>query len=207
MADAQAGPPKNLALFDFDGTITTRDTFTPFVKAAVSTPRLVLGQLLLSPLVLGYRAGVVTTATLRRFIVLVGFWRRSAAEVQQAGLAYSRAQLPTAVRSKALERIRWHQAQGDDVVVVSASLDVYLADWCAKLGVQLLCSELDESSGVLTGKYRGADCCGPEKARRIRERFDLSRYAAIYAYGDTSEDRAMLELASQRFYRWSGLMG
>ena len=57
-------------------------------------------------------------------------------------------------------------------------------------------------NGRLTGRYRGADCSGAEKARRIKERYDLTRYPIVYAYGDTEEDREMLALAHERYYRW-----
>lgn len=110
--------------------------------------------------------------------------------------------LPAVVRGEALERIEWHQRQGDTVVVVSASLDAYLNSWCAAVGVDLICTELEECEGKLTGRYRAGDCSGPAKARRILARYDLSRYAVIYAYGDTNDDREMLELAHRKFYRW-----
>ncbi|HEY6080188.1 MAG TPA: HAD-IB family phosphatase, partial [Polyangiaceae bacterium] len=133
------------------------------------------------------------------------FHGRLATDVRKAGLEYSRSRLGCMVRAKALERIRWHQQQGDEVVVVSASLDVYLADWCQQLGVQLICSELEQNQGVLTGRYRDGDCTGQQKARRVRQRYDLREFETIYAYGDTPEDEAMLDLATQRFYRWSEL--
>ena len=42
---------------------------------------------------------------------------------------------------------------------------------------------------------------GAEKARRVRERYDLSRYPVVHAYGDTHEDRDLLALAHRRWYR------
>jgi len=195
----------NLALFDFDGTITSKDTFTPFIFHAVEPMRLALGTVVLSPLIAAYELGLLSASLMRRSIVRFGFRGRRRADVQAAGLQYSRAQLARVVRTKALERIRWHQTQGDVVVVVSASLDLYLADWCQELGVQLICTELEERKGLLTGRYRDGDCSGQEKARRIRERFDLKRFDTIYAYGDTTEDEAMLALANRPYYRWTEL--
>ena len=64
-----------------------------------------------------------------------------------------------------------------------------------------ICSTLEEKHGRLTGKYVDGDCCGEEKVRRIGARYDLSRYARVYAYGDSGEDREMLELAHTKFYR------
>ncbi len=196
----------NLALFDFDGTITSKDTFTPFIFRAVLPARMAVGKVVLSPLIALYKLKVLSASRMRRSIVRFGFRGRLAAEVRRAGLEYSRSRLGNVVRAKALERIRWHQSQGDEVVVVSASLDVYLEDWCRQVGVELICTELEQADGVLTGRYREGDCSGPEKARRVRQRYDLSRFGVVYAYGDTREDEAMLDLANERFYRWQGLM-
>jgi HAD superfamily hydrolase (TIGR01490 family) len=193
---------RNLALFDFDGTITSNDTFTPFILQAVEPTRLALGKLVLSPLIAAYKLRLLSASRMRRSIVRFGFRGRRSDEVRSAGLAYARTRLAGVVRGKALERIRWHQAQGDEVVVVSASLDVYLTDWCREVGVELICTELEERQGVLTGHYRDGDCSGPEKARRVRQRYELDSFALVYAYGDTSEDEAMLALASRRYYRW-----
>lgn len=195
----------NLALFDFDGTITSTDTFTPFIFHAVEPTRMALGKIVLSPLIAAYKLGLVPASVMRRSIVRFGFRGRRYTDVKAAGLRYARSRLSCVVRTKALERIRWHHAQGDVVVVVSASLDVYLADWCRELGVDLVCTELEERQGLLTGRYRGGDCSGHEKARRVRQRYDLKGFETIYAYGDTSEDEAMLALAHQPYYRWSEL--
>ena len=50
----------NLALFDFDGTITTRETFGDFIRFAVPPRRRPLGTVVLGPLVMGYRRGLVS---------------------------------------------------------------------------------------------------------------------------------------------------
>ena len=87
------------------------------------------------------------------------------------------------------------------MVVVSGSLDAYLAPWCESVGVERICTELEVRSGRLTGRYCRGDCSGPTKTLLIRERYDLTRYSVIYAYGNTEEDREMLELAHRRYYR------
>ncbi|HTV20085.1 MAG TPA: HAD family hydrolase [Polyangiaceae bacterium] len=190
----------NLALFDFDGTITDGDCFKPFLYFA-SPRRIILGNLLLAPLVAGYRAGWVSGTRLRAAGAYVGFRGRLEAELNEIGLRYAQT-LHSRVRPEALDKIRWHQAQGDTVVVVSASLHFYLSGWCRELGVELICTELEASRGRLTGRYRGGDCTGREKARRVRERYELARYPVIYAYGDTPEDAELLALAHRRFFRW-----
>ena len=160
---------KHLALFDFDGTITFKDTFTPFIYFASSWRRILLGTFLLGPMIIGYKLGLVPASKMRAAVVRVGFRGRAESEVNALGARYS-ATLGEVVRPEALERIRWHLANGDLVVVVSASLGVYLRGWCAALGLELVCTELESKDGVLSGRYAGGDCTGGEKARRVRER-------------------------------------
>lgn len=193
----------NLALFDFDGTLTHADSFTAFVLYAAGTRRLVSGTVALLPLIARYRLGRVRGPEMRAAMVRRAFGGRRFAEVLDLGERFSSDVLPELVRPRALERLRWHRARGDEVAVVSASLSLYLAPWCLRHGVDLLCSELEVQDGVLTGAYAGLDCTGDEKARRVRARYALDRYDAVYAYGDTVEDRELLALAGRAFHRWA----
>lgn len=99
-----------------------------------------------------------------------------------------------------MQRIDWHQAQGHEVVLVSASLDLYLQPWCTQHGVSLICNRLEHTAGVLSGRYADGDC-GPHKVARIRSQYELHRYDCVHAYGDSREDKPMLALAQQRWYR------
>lgn len=192
----------NLALFDFDGTITSGDTWTPFMRCAVRPRRMLAGRVLLFPVFIGYRLGLTSASRVRELAARVGFQGEDAGAVRRLGAEYAATVLPQSVRPSALERIEWHRAQGDEVAIVSASLDVYLQPWCERNGLAFICTSLEERRGTLTGKYVHGDCSGAEKVRRILERYDLSRYAVVYAYGDTGEDQAMLDLAHKKYYRW-----
>lgn len=192
----------NLALFDFDGTITSKETFPEFIRFSIPSKRLMMGRLVLAPLILGYKLGMVPTKKLRAAIVMFGFRNTPESHAKQSGVAFSRQFLPDLIRPVAMERIQWHQGQGDMVVVVSAGLDLYLSSWCEQLKLKLICSSLESIDGVLTGGYRGRDCCGVEKAKRILADYDLDLFETIYAYGDTDEDRAMLDLADKKYFLW-----
>jgi HAD superfamily hydrolase (TIGR01490 family) len=191
----------NLALFDFDGTLTDRELFPDFMHFAVTPRRLAIGRVVLAPVVVGYKLGLVSGVATRACIVDFAFRGRSEDELRDAGERFAREIVPAALRPEAMARLRWHREQGDTVVVVSGAFDLYLSHWCAQHGLDLLCSSLESSDGVMTGRYAGAQCAGAEKARRVRERYDLSRFDTVYAYGDTREDRELLALAQRRWYR------
>lgn len=191
----------DLALFDFDGTLTNRETMPAFMRWAVPRPRLVAGTLLLAPWVAGYRRGWVSGVAVRAAVVRFGFAGMPRARVQVCGEAFAAEALPAELRPEAMARLRWHRERGDVVAVVSGGLDVYLAPWCRAHGLALICSRLEHRHGRLTGRYLGEQCVGEAKARQVRERYDLSGYGRIWAYGDTHEDLALLDLAHRRFYR------
>ena len=192
----------NLALFDFDGTITTREMFRPFIEFAVSPRRRTFGGALLAPMVAGYKLGWVSPNRMRRSAVRFGFRGVPEAYALAQGELFAREVLPGVLRPQALERIQWHKEQGDRVVVVSGALDVYMSHWCRTHELELVCSRLESRDGRLTGRYRGEQCVNAEKARRVRDAYDLAAYPVIYAYGDTPEDRDLLGMAHRRYFQW-----
>jgi phosphatidylglycerophosphatase C len=192
----------DLALFDFDGTITDRATMPYFMRAAVRPARKFFGGIVLLPLILGYKAGVVSGTVIRAAICHVGFWRIPGHELEAHGRRFAQDFLPRTLRPEALARIAWHKSRGDTVVVVSGGLDLYLKHWCEEQGIELLCSVLERRGGRFTGRYRGRQCVKSEKARRVQERFPLSGFSRVFAYGDTPEDRELLAMADEPYYRW-----
>ncbi len=191
----------NLALFDFDGTITTREMLPAFVYSAVPPARLRIGKLRLAPWIAGYRLGWVSGISIREKIAHAGFRGMREADYLAAGERFAREALPPVLRPEAMARIAWHTERGDTVAVVSGGFDVYLSHWCRAHGLELICSKLEVVDGALTGRYDGAQCVREEKPRRVRERYALDAYDAIHAYGDTAEDFALLEIADHRWYR------
>ena len=132
----------------------------------------------------------------------IGFSGEEASGVRDLGREYAAQALSRMVRPEASERLEWHAARGDEVVVVSASLDVYLGPWCRERGLSYICTTLEERDGRFTGRCVDGDCCAEEKVRRICARYQLEHYDVIYAYGDTPDDQPMLRIASKKYYRW-----
>jgi len=192
----------DLALVDFDHTVSTCDTYARFLRGIASPEQLARAKWTVGPWLLGYRMGLVGAAALRRRVTREVFAGRDPAEVAAAGERYAVDVLPTVLRPLMMEQIAWHRARGDTVALVSGSLDVYLRPWCERHGLELLCNQLEVEDGRLSGRYLDGDR-GAQKAAGIRARYDLSRYARIHAYGDSREDRPMLALAHERWYRGS----
>ena len=192
----------NLALFDFDGTITTRDVYPGFLQYCSPRWRVVLGWMVLGVPYLLLKRGRFSPDRMRRLAAFVTFAGASEQHVHAAGERYAREVIPALVRPEAAARIAWHRAQGDRIVVVSASMDAYLEPWCAEQGIELVCNHPAAREGRLTDFFAKEDCANDAKLRRLAELLDLRDYEIVYAYGDTPADHAMLGAAHRRWYCW-----
>lgn len=190
----------DLALFDFDHTITDADSFGRFIRDLATPQQLASAKWTAGPWLAGYRLGLVSARRLRERVLKLAFQGCSEAEIRERGARHAKEVLPGLLRPEMMQRIAWHRERGDTVVLVSASLDVYLQPWCERHGLELICNRLEARDGVLTGRYRDGDC-GPHKARLIRARYDVDACPQVHAYGDSREDLDMLALAQQRWYR------
>ena len=189
-----------LALFDFDHTVTTGDTYARFLRLVATPEQRARAWWRMGPWLLALRLRLISAARVRARATRLVFAGRHADDIARLAVAYAREVLPAMVRPAMLEQIQWHRAQGHTVAVVSGALDLYLRPWCALLGLQLICNELEVVDGRASGRYLGGDIA-PRKADVVRERFNLTAYARIHAYGDSVEDRSMLALAHERWYR------
>ena len=191
----------NLALFDFDGTITTRDSLPDFIKYAVGKPAYYIGLTILSPMLAAFLGGFLSNHVAKQKMMGWFFKNWEAGRFQSVAERYSRQKISAILRPEAVEKIEWHQQRGDRVIVVSASMEDWMKPWCEMRSLELLSTRLEVEQGMLTGKFATANCHGKEKVNRIRCHVDLDDFEKIYAYGDTDGDREMLMLADEAFYK------
>ncbi|MGB3393641.1 MAG: HAD family hydrolase [Stenotrophomonas sp.] len=189
-----------LALFDFDHTITSGDSYGHFLRRVATPEQRAQGWWRVGPWLLAYRLKLISAERIRARVTSQVFTGRHAGEIAQMAADFGREHIPGIVRPEMLEQLHWHKQQGHAIVVVSASIDLYLRQWCEELGLELICNRLETDGERLTGRYAGGDC-GPRKVAHIRQRFDLSHYTRIHAYGDSREDKPMLALAHECWYR------
>ena len=190
-----------LVAFDFDGTLTVRDSFTAFLKWRVSSRRYYAGMARLFPAALLYvfdrNRGKIKAAAVREFLRGVPL-----EQLEREARAFAQSEAPKLFRPDALAVWRRWRAKGAKLVIVTASPDVVVAPFARGLGADLLIGSrlaLDLNEKV-AGPLLGPNCRGAEKVTRLKEVFgdDLSLAAA---YGDTSGDREMLAIAHEKGYR------
>ncbi len=193
----------NLALFDFDGTISDRDSFLLFLKYASPFP-FYLSCTVLLPRILLFLVKRYPNQKLKEDFLTRVLKGRAEAELKKLSEHFCADKIPAIIRPGASMRIRWHQQQGDEICIVTATPRLMLEPWCLAHDLKIIGTELaTDSADRLTGMLAGDNCRGDEKVRRIRAAFPLADYQTIYSYGDTSGDLPMLHLAQEahRFYK------
>jgi phosphatidylglycerophosphatase C len=197
MSAAGAG----LAVFDLDGTITRHDTLMPFVLGCLwrrpwRLPRL----LLLVPIALGYLLhrdrGRLKGALIRA--TLGGLAR---ADLERRAGNFVPRLLHRGVFAEALAAIARHRAQGDHLVLMSASVDLYVPMIARALRFdQSVCTRVRwRSDGRLDGRLATANCQGEEKRRCLQALIARETPQRTYAYGNSGSDLPHLRLAQHGY--------
>ncbi len=190
-----------IAFFDFDGTITIKDSLSDFLQYGVGKSAYYISLLKLSPMLISYKLKIIPNYIAKERLVshLLKGWEVD--RFEKLSSQYSLELIDKITRPKAIEKIQWHQDQAHKVVIVSASMECWLKDWCDKNKLDLIATRLEIKYGKLTGKFSTRNCYGIEKVRRVKEAYDLRQYDCVYAYGDSRGDKELLALADEAFYR------
>ncbi|USB84525.1 HAD-IB family phosphatase, partial [Burkholderia cenocepacia] len=118
-----------VAAFDFDGTITTTDSFRHFVRQAVGTPRFAWAGLRALPWIVAMKAGLLSRGDAKAKFASFAFGPIREDVLDAQARRFVDSYLPNLVRPEMLERVREHRARGHEVVLVSASPSLYLEKW------------------------------------------------------------------------------
>ena len=196
-------PRKDRAIvaFDFDGTLTIRDSFTEFLRWRAGRGGWALGLVRLAPAVATYAhdrdRGRIKAASVREFLKGVP---RAELEVEAGRFAdrvWDRFMRPDALKV-------WNDwgQRGAHRVIVTASPETTVAPFARRLGADALLGTplVFDADDRVTGAFASPNCRGEEKVRRLRAVYgDDIRLAA--AYGDTSGDAEMLAIADEAGFR------
>ena len=192
---------KKLAFFDFDGTITAKDTLLEIIKYQKGTARFYFGFLLNSPFLIGLKLKIISNQNVKERMLTHFFKGMDLSSFQEACDLFAVKVLPSIIRAGAIAEINKLKESGFEVVVVSASVENWIKKWCDDAGIGLIASRLEIVNNRLSGRLAGKNCNGEEKAIRIRSAYNLAHYNDIYAYGDSGGDKQMLALATKAIYK------
>lgn len=189
-----------LALFDFDGTITSKDTMLEFIAHLRGRKALWFGLLITSPVLLLGRSGLLPSKIAKEMFLKRSFKGLTKEQIEASAEVFTEEVLPTLLREDALEEIARHKSLGHDVAIVTASCSLWVEKWAVeKYNTTLIATQLNDN---LEGGIKGDNNNGPKKVENIVSIYDLNTYDHIYAYGDSRGDAEMMKLAHTSYYRF-----
>lgn len=191
---------KNIAFFDFDGTLTQKDTFWDFHIRHFGKVALFWALLKTSFFAFGLKGFKRDKA---KAALLYFLWKNTPYEDYcRYACEYGLSRIEGNLQRVAVEVLDHHLRRGDDVYIVTASMKEWVEPWASRKAIPVIGTEFEVRDGKLTGHLATPNCRGPEKVTRIKAMVNLTDYAKIYAYGNSSGDIEMLALADEKAYNW-----
>jgi HAD superfamily hydrolase (TIGR01490 family) len=194
--------PEKIAVFDFDGTITARDSLMEFLKFTHGYLRTLWGLFILSPVLILYKLRIIPNYTAKQLLFSWFYrgWSIKKFDVKCSNFIDNIHQM---VRPEAMEAIQRYQAEGIKVVVITASPENWVRPWADAVNLhEVIGTKLAvDSNGRLTGRFLSKNCYGPEKVNRFLERYPNRLAYILEAYGDSEGDAELLAFADKGYLK------
>ncbi|MCB9342587.1 MAG: HAD-IB family hydrolase [Saprospiraceae bacterium] len=196
--------PKTLVLFDFDGTLSKRDSLLPFILFSVKPMNLILKAAIWSFRLFGLLLrGKLNKERAKEALMASLYKGLTKAQLNELGSRFFAVKSKDLMYPDMMQIMHQYKTDGATVAIVSAAVDIWLEAFCVQQKVALICTQTAFDGEYFTGKFAGPNCNNEEKVRRIKERFSLDQFDHIIAYGNTKGDWPMLGLAHESWYMQS----
>ena len=191
---------KTIAAFDFDGTLTTTDTLTTFIRFTHGRRRLILGLLRHTHWLILMTLGLYPNWKTKEKVFSHFYKGTTYEQFIQWGCDFANV-AEQMLNCKMVESLRQHQTEGHTVCVITASIEEWVRPICERLGVNtIIATHIEVSAdGILTGRFLSPNCNGIQKVARLQEVFPLRQTYKLYAYGDSHGDDELLAFSDEGF--------
>jgi HAD superfamily hydrolase (TIGR01490 family) len=188
-----------IAAFDFDGTITTKDTLWEFLKFSQSKIRLYSGLFLLSPALVLYLLKIISNDKAKEILFSWFFKSWSLSKFNVLCEDFS-SQIERMLRPETMRLLREHQEQGHQLFSVSASVENWIIPWAEKFEITVLATQIEvDTAQKLTGKFKSENCYGQEKVNRLLAALPDRKSYYLYVYGDSKGDKEMVNFGDEGY--------
>lgn len=185
-----------IAVFDLDGTLTTKDTLLEFIKFTCGVPRFYWGFLLFCPILILMKLHLFPNWKAKQMIFSHFYKGWEYNDFKAMGQLFAN-EIEKMENRKMMEKLKYHLNHSDVVYVISASIFEWVQPWCEKIGVsRVLATQIDvDANGIISGRFETKNCYGKEKVRRLLEVEPERHSYILYAYGDSRGDKEMIEFS------------
>ena len=191
----ELAPPAGVAIFDLDGTLTTRDTFLAFLLTFGRRYRRWGAVARTPPRLAAYLAKLYPDYRLKQALIVDYLSAVDPESVAEHRRWFCDHWLPRRLHPIGMPLLRAHHARGDRVILLSASPDVFVPEVARVLGIdEVLCTRIERRGEGWTGRIVDGNCKGRRKLEVIRGHLGCeSAPPNSYAYGDSAGDRHVLQ--------------
>jgi HAD superfamily hydrolase (TIGR01490 family) len=190
-----------VVVFDFDGTLTTKDTLLEFIKYACGKWYFYWGFLLFSPILILMKLHLFANWKAKEMVFTYFFKGMPYERFRRLGLDFTGV-VERIKRIDVVEKLQQHVSEGHDVYVISASIEDWVRPWCEKFNVkEVIGTKIEvDKNGKLTGKFLSKNCYGQEKVNRFMKAEPYRNDYTLIAYGDSRGDKEILSFADEGRY-------
>ena len=190
-----------VAAFDFDGTLTRKDSFLEFIKHCFGVRRFITGMLIMSPILVLYKLKIIANSRAKQAVFSHFFEGMTKRHFNEHCHSF-KSKIDRFVRQEAIEKLEFHLSEHHKVVIVSASIENWIQPWAVENRIDLIIgTQAEFVSDKLTGRFSSPNCFGPQKEIRLKKEFPNLHQKTLYAYGDSKGDKDLLRIADHSFYR------
>lgn len=193
---------KRIAAFDFDGTITRKDTLIEFLRFAGGSARFYTVFALYTPLLILMKLKLYSNQKAKEKIFAHYFKDIPLEQFNDLCRRFSEQKGQSLVYADAKTQIAKHKAQGDEVIIISASIENWVCHFAEALKAdKLLATQVEVQDGKITGRFLTANCYGKEKVKRLLSAYPERDKYYLIAYGDSRGDKELLHFADEQHYK------
>ena len=192
---------KKLYLFDFDGTLTYKDTMFLYLKF-YNSMKFYVQFVKHIPLFVLLKLKLADAEKVKKSFISSILKGESRTKIEKKSQSFFEKYQDEIFRVNALEFINSIDRTQTESYIVSASLDIWVKPFAEKLEMKLLSTRAEFKNDIFTGNFIGKNCNGPEKVKRIIETVNERKFDKIIAFGDTSGDREMLSWADESHFEF-----
>ena len=207
---------RKIVAFDFDGTLTTKDTLLAFIRYAKGSTGFWLGFLRYSPLLVLMKLGFYPNWKAKQKVFAHFFKGITIEAFNDLCQRFAQDNLHL-LRSQGIKTLMQAQDDGAEVVIVSASIDNWVQAFFKNHGDRsrdsansladhgpvpvILGTQIEVKDGLLTGRFLTKNCYGEEKVNRILALYPHREDYHLTAYGDSRGDKELLAFADEGHYK------
>ena len=192
-----------VAYFDFDGTITDRDTFLPYLVYAVGKMKFFFKLHRLLPIVTLYGLKIITNeeAKQRTLTALLKGYPKEF--IEKKARLFARTKLDSYIKPEIYSKLEYHLEHGHSVILVSANLSLYLNHWAKRHQLYgVVATEIEFKDDRCTGKLKSRNCYGQQKVLRLSEYLSnlKDNFLYSYGYGNSRGDHELLDFVDEGYW-------